>query len=88
MSNSTIQRFNDLTAAQLEFPSLRFDPSRTVLYVHEVADKLRMTEQHVIDLIDEGKLRAINIAGANATDRKFYRIPAEAYYDYLKANTL
>lgn len=73
---------------QMEFPSLAFPKDRTVLYVGEVALKLRVTEQHVLDLIDEGKLRAINIAGVNATDRKFYRIPVEAWDAYVKANTV
>ena len=73
---------------QIEFPSLGFDPARTVLYVFEVAAKLRISEQHVIDLIEEGKLRAVNIAGANCTDRKFYRIPVEAWSEYLRVNTL
>jgi excisionase family DNA binding protein len=70
------------------FPSLSFDPSRTVLSVQEVARKLRISEQHVIDLIDEGKLRGVNIAGKGASGRRFYRIPAEVYYAYLEANTL
>lgn len=72
----------------MEFPSLRFDPSRTVLYVFEVAARLRVTEQHVVDLIEEGKLRAVNIAGENASGRKYYRIPPEAFDAYVRANTL
>lgn len=73
---------------QLDFPSLKFDPSRTVLYVFEVAQKLRVTEQHVVDLIEEGKLRAVNIGGEHASGRKFYRIPPEAFDAYIRAHTL
>ncbi len=68
---------------QFEFPSLDF-PGRTALYVFEVAQRLGISERHVIDLIEEGKLRALNIAGQNLTDRRFYRIPAEAYRDYVQ----
>lgn len=56
---------------------------RPVLFVWECARQLRISERHVIDLIEEGKLRALNIAGANATDRKFYRIPVEALEAFL-----
>ena len=71
----------DFPPQQLTFASLLF-PGRTVLYVGEVAAKLQVTEQHVLDLIDEGQLRAINIGGGT---RKFWRIPIEAYHDFLKA---
>ena len=59
-------------------------PGRSVLYVREVAEKLRVTEQHVLDLIEEGKLRALNIGGGS---RKFYRIPVPWYQEYLKRIT-
>ena len=65
---------------QLEFPSLAFPKDRTVLYVAEVAMKLRGTEQHVLDLIEEGQLQAVNVGG---NDRKFWRIPVEAYDAFL-----
>ena len=49
---------------QLEFPSVAFPKDRTVLYVGEVAMKLRVTEQHVLDLIEEGSSRrSILVAG-------------------------
>lgn len=67
---------------QLNFDSLMFGPERRVLMVAEVAAKLRITEQHVIDLIDEGRLRAVNIGG---NDRRYWRIPVEAYVEYLRA---
>lgn len=66
---------------QSTFDGLLF-PGRRVLCVAEVAERLRITEQHVIDLIDEGQLRAVNIGGAS---RKFYRIPVEAYEAFLRS---
>lgn len=72
---------------QLEFPSLDFQ-GRTALYVFEVAQKLGVTERHIRDLIMEGRLRAVNIAGKNVTDRKFYRIPIEAYREFVESAAL
>ena len=43
--------------------------------------KLRVTEQHVLDLIEEGQLRAVNVGG---NDRKFWRVPVEAYEAFLE----
>jgi excisionase family DNA binding protein len=54
---------------------------RTVLNVGEVAASLRITIQHVIDLIDEGQLTAINIGGDG---RRHYRIPTEALRAFLE----
>lgn len=48
----------------------------------EVAMKLRVTQQ-VLDLIEEGKLQAINIGGGG---RNLWRIPVEAYKAFLNAN--
>jgi excisionase family DNA binding protein len=68
--------------SHFNFESLMFRPERRVLMVAEVAAKLRITEQHVIDLIDEGRLRAVNIGG---NGRRYWRVPVEAYLDYLRA---
>jgi len=65
-----------------EFNALRF-AGRSSLYVSEVAEKLRITEQHVRNLIDGGKLLAINV-GTN--ERKFWRIPVEEFERFLKKN--
>ncbi len=65
------------------FPSLNFPKDRKVLYVSEVASRLGVTVQHVMDLIDEGKLQAINLGGHT---RKFWRIPVEAYQTFLREN--
>lgn len=68
---------------QLDFGNLLF-PGRTVLYVSEVAEKLEVTEQHVFDLIEEGKLHAVNVGGGT---RKFWRIPVSAYQAFLKVRS-
>jgi hypothetical protein len=50
-------------AEQLEFASIAFPKDRTVLYVAEVAPLWRVSEQHIIDLLEEGKLEGFDIAG-------------------------
>ncbi|MCI0351227.1 MAG: helix-turn-helix domain-containing protein, partial [Acidobacteriales bacterium] len=64
-----------------EFAGLQFPPDRRILYVREIALKLRVTEQHVSDLIEEGKLQAVNVAGSG---RKSWRIPVESYEAFLR----
>ena len=56
---------------QLEFPSLPFPKDRTVLYVTEVAMKLRVTDQRVLELVEEGKLQAIIIGGGGGISGEF-----------------
>lgn len=63
-----------LSPQQLDFPSLAFPKDRTVLYVGEVATQWRVTDQHVIDLVVEGKLAAFDIAGR----REYVRVPMDA----------
>lgn len=76
-----------MKAERDEFPSLAFGKDRTVLHVMEVAAKLRVTQRHVIDLIEEGKLRAINVAGGNnASGRRHYRIPVDSWERYVREN--
>jgi len=71
--------------AQIEFPSLDF-PGRTTLYPHECALRLGCHVDHIYDLIEEGILRGINIAGGNnLTDRRCVRIPIEAWRAFLAA---
>lgn len=72
---------------QLDFGGLLF-PGRSTLYVSEVAQKLSVTDRHVIDLIEEGKLKAINIGGENTSGRRFYRIPVHWYEEFLRAQTV
>lgn len=66
---------------QFAFSSLDF-PGRVTLRVDEVAEKLRITPKHITDLIAEGKLQAIDARGSGAS-RAAYRIPIEAYRDYV-----
>ncbi len=65
----------------LTFESIMFPAERRTLTVAEVAQRLHCTERHVIDLIDEGKIQAVNIGGGSA--RKLYRIPREGYQAFL-----
>jgi hypothetical protein len=60
-------------------------PGRKTLYVFEVADALSITDAHVISLINEGLLDAIEVTGkGNKTSREHWRIPVSAYDDYLR----
>ncbi len=69
---------------QFAFPSLDF-PGRVNLGVDEVAKKLGISAQHVIDLIVEGKLRALDMRGKGAL-RALYRVPVECYRDFIVAS--
>lgn len=69
-----------LEPEQLDFAGLLF-PGRKVLYVSEVAERLEIGEQSVRDLIDEGKLHAIDTSGGS---RKFWRIPVSSFERFLK----
>jgi excisionase family DNA binding protein len=68
---------------QLDFDALMF-PGRKMLYISEVADRLQVTERHVRDLIDEGKLGAINIGGGNL---KHWRVPTTEFEKFLRARS-
>lgn len=63
-------------------------PAKKVLRVDEAARELNCTSQHILDLVEEGKIRAINIAGENTSARRFVRIPMEAWTAYLKENSI
>lgn len=52
--------------------------------ISEVARALKCTETHIRDLIDEGQLMAVDIAGAD-TPRKCLRIPVSAYDAFIGA---
>lgn len=53
-----------------------------MLTVREVAFKLRVSPQHVLDLIAEGQIKAL---GLGRRGRRHWRIPIEAYEKYLNA---
>ena len=50
---------------QLDFPSLAFPADRRVLTVSEVADRWGCSQQHIIDLLEEGKLAGFDISSPN-----------------------
>jgi len=64
-------------------PDLLFSKERSVLLVSEISKKLGLTDQHVLNLIEEGKLIALNVGGGS---RNFWRVPMEAYEKYLVDN--
>ncbi len=51
-----------------------------VLLVCEVAARLKITEQHVLDLIEAGELGAIDVGGSS---RHFYRIPVPEFERFM-----
>ena len=59
---------------QLSFASLAFPKDRTVLTVAEVAERWKVSDRHVVDLIEEGKLLAFEISGR----RDYTRVPFAA----------
>jgi excisionase family DNA binding protein len=69
------------------FESLKFE-GRTALRPEEVAERLNVSTQHVLDLVEEGRIRAINVAGVNLTDRRYLRIPVEAWERFVKESTV
>lgn len=70
---------------QLQFAeflhSLDF-PGRTALRPDEIAGKLGVSVQHILDLIEEGELVAVDVAGKDAR-RRCLRVSVEAYRDWL-----
>lgn len=61
--------------------SLDFPPDRRSLCVSEVAEALRVSLRHVMNLIEEGKIQAIDIGiGVH----HHWRIPVDAYKEYIK----
>lgn len=64
------------------FASLDFPADRVILTVAEIAEKIRYTVQHVLNLIETGELTALNGAGKYAT-RGSMRVPIESYRDFI-----
>jgi hypothetical protein len=67
------------------FPSLTFPSDRRVLNSWEIGWLWRVSHQHVLDLIAEGELRAVNV-GAN--ERRHWRVPVEGYNEFLTRRLL
>lgn len=57
-------------------------PGRTTLYVYEVSRALQISENQVINLIESGKLAAVNI-GNGSKGKRFWRIPVSAFDAYV-----
>jgi hypothetical protein len=52
--------------------------------VREVANAFETSDNQIISLIEEGKLYAVNIAGANNKSvRNYWRIPVSAFDAYV-----
>lgn len=62
-------------------PSLDF-PGRTTLTLQEIAKKLDCTTTHLIHLIEDGSLQAIDIKGAGGV-RNTWRVPIENYRQFV-----
>lgn len=69
---------------QLDFASLAFPKDRTVLTVGEVADRWKASDRHIVDLIEEGKLAAFDIAGR----RDYVRCPMTAIEEIARLSGL
>lgn len=63
------------------FHSLDF-PGRTVLYVGEISQKLGISRQQVVNLMDCGELGYINVATDPST-RPCRRVPVESYRNFI-----
>lgn len=60
-------------------------PGRSSLMVPEVAAALAIDEKHVISLINEGLLDAVEVTGrGNKSSREHWRIPVSGYDAYLR----
>lgn len=65
----------------LPFASLDF-PGRNVVTVAEIADKLGVTIQHVLNLIEDGSLIACDLA-RHVGSRRMVRVPVEEYRTFI-----
>lgn len=71
-----------MPAEQLELlPSLDF-PGRSTLLLHEIADRLGCTVQHLLNEVDSGDLTILNIA-SRTSNRRAARVPLECYRAYI-----
>jgi hypothetical protein len=70
----------------MSIASHKLFPGRTSLYVSEVARALHISCLQVRNLIEEGKIKGVNIAGKNTTLAKYWRIPVAAYDAFIKEN--
>jgi hypothetical protein len=66
---------------QFPFPSLDF-PGRSSLPVKEIAEKLGITNQHILDLVEDGVFTGLDLKGRDSAKRCL-RIPIEVYRDFI-----
>lgn len=66
---------------QFPFPSLDF-PGRTSVSIPEIARKLGVSDQHLLNEIDEGSLVGLDLKGKRATKR-CVRVPLEIYHSFV-----
>lgn len=70
------------TAAQLDFfPSLDF-PGRTTVMLWEIAGRLGVSVNHLLELVDQGELAGVDISSSSVS-RRAMRIPVECYRDFI-----
>lgn len=55
---------------------------RTTLYVSEVAKVLMCSHQHILDLIDERELGAVDLGNGK---HRFFRVPVKELRKFLEA---
>lgn len=73
------------TPLQLDFPFASLDfPGRTVLYMHEIAERLGCSIDQLYKLADDGVLCAVDIASKGASRREL-RVPIEAWRNFILA---
>jgi excisionase family DNA binding protein len=70
-------------AAAANQASRAFGRNRSMLSVGEVAPQWRSTRQHIVRLIEEGRLQAVNIG---CSQRKHWRVPVASFRDFLGQN--
>ena len=63
------------------FHSIDF-PGRSVLYVNEISQKLGISRQQVVNLMDCGELGYINVA-TDPTTRPCRRVPVKSYRNFI-----
>lgn len=66
---------------QFPFPSLDF-PGRATLTVTEMAERIGVSDQTILNLADEGEIPGIDLKGKAAT-RRCLRVPIEGWRNFI-----
>jgi hypothetical protein len=73
------------TAEQIVFPFVSLDfPGRASVTLREMAEKLSLSPDQLLNEIDRGALVALDLKGSNASKRN-PRVPIESYRAYVIA---